>query len=76
MSAIDAGYRHFDTAWIYKCEAAVGRGLKQKIDDGTVKREDLFVVTKVITLLFPHYSLNYICITITILKNIHVLWSA
>ncbi|XP_070210488.1 aldo-keto reductase family 1 member B7-like [Littorina saxatilis] len=45
-AGIDAGYRHIDTAWVYQCEAAVGKGIKRKIDDGTVRREDLFVVSK------------------------------
>ncbi|XP_073964689.1 aldo-keto reductase AKR2E4-like [Choristoneura fumiferana] len=44
--AIDAGYRHIDTAHIYDTETQVGRAIKKKISDGTVKREDLFVTTK------------------------------
>jgi len=44
--AIAAGYRHIDGARIYENEQEVGAGIKAKIDDGTVKREDLFVVTK------------------------------
>jgi len=46
IDAIDAGYRHIDTALIYENEVEVGAGIKAKIDDGTVKREDLFVTTK------------------------------
>lgn len=41
--ALDAGYRHIDTAWIYKVEDQVGRGLK----GSEVKREDIFITTKV-----------------------------
>lgn len=44
--AIEVGYRHIDTAAIYKNEEAVGRGIKRAIDDGLVDREDLFVTTK------------------------------
>ncbi|XP_071498611.1 aldo-keto reductase family 1 member B7-like [Diadema antillarum] len=45
-AAIDCGYRHIDTAFIYGNEAEVGKAIKTKIDDGTIKREDLFVTTK------------------------------
>lgn len=44
--AIDIGYRHFDCAWIYGNEKEIGDGIREKIKDGTVKREDLFITTK------------------------------
>ena len=41
--AVDAGYRHIDTASIYKNEEGVGIGVKE----ASVAREELFVVSKV-----------------------------
>lgn len=43
LEAIKAGYRHIDTAAIYGNEEAVGRA----INESGVKREDLFITTKV-----------------------------
>lgn len=40
--ALEAGYRHIDTAYAYGNEESVGKAIK----DSGVKREDIFVVTK------------------------------
>lgn len=44
--AIDVGYRHFDTAYLYENEEVVGQAIASKIADGVVKREEIFIVTK------------------------------
>ncbi|VDN43601.1 unnamed protein product [Gongylonema pulchrum] len=46
-AAIDAGYRLFDTAYLYQTEEGVGEGLAQCIKHGKIRREDIFVTTKV-----------------------------
>ena len=45
--ALRIGYRHIDTAWIYKNEAAVGAGIRDAVDEGTVRREDVWLTTKI-----------------------------
>ncbi|VCX40979.1 unnamed protein product, partial [Gulo gulo] len=45
--AIDVGYRHIDSAYLYQNEEEIGRAIREKIADGTVKREDIFYTTKV-----------------------------
>lgn len=47
--ALRDGYRLIDTARIYGNETGVGRGIKKAIDEGLVKREDIFVTTKMWT---------------------------
>lgn len=47
LLALEAGYRHIDTASIYQNEEYVGQGLADAIEKGVVKREDVFVTTKV-----------------------------
>ncbi|XP_034107324.1 aldo-keto reductase family 1 member B1 isoform X1 [Drosophila nasuta] len=44
--AIDIGYRHLDTAFFYQNEAEVGQSIRDKIAEGVVKREDIFLTTK------------------------------
>jgi D-xylose reductase len=55
--AIKVGFRHFDAACDYGNEVEVGLGVKKAIDEGIVKREDLFITSKVL-LLFLFCSLH------------------
>ena len=45
--AIEAGYRLFDCAAVYGNEDLIGEVFKAAFDKGTVKREELFITTKV-----------------------------
>ncbi|XP_058138451.1 aldo-keto reductase family 1 member C23-like protein isoform X2 [Dasypus novemcinctus] len=44
--AIDAGFHHIDSAYLYGNEEEVGQAIRSKIADGTVKREDIFYTSK------------------------------
>ncbi|XP_012062185.1 PREDICTED: aldose reductase-like, partial [Atta cephalotes] len=44
--AIDLGYRHIDTAFFYGNEKEIGEAIRDKIEDSSVTREDLFITTK------------------------------
>ncbi|CAL2238526.1 unnamed protein product [Prunus armeniaca] len=46
INAINIGYRHFDCPADYKNEAEVGEALAGAFSTGLVKREDLFITTK------------------------------
>lgn len=51
-AAIDIGYRHIDTAAVYRNEQGVGQGIKTVLSQGTLSRDELFVTTK----LWPGFS--------------------
>jgi diketogulonate reductase-like aldo/keto reductase len=44
--AIDAGSRHIATAYSYQVEEEVGLAIQSKIEDGTLKRDDIFLTSK------------------------------
>lgn len=44
--ALEAGYRHIDAAPVYLNEKTIGKVLKEWLDSGKVKREELFITTK------------------------------
>ena len=45
--ALDVGYRHIDTAVSYQNETGIGDVLSEFVQTGKVRREDVFVTTKV-----------------------------
>ena len=45
--ALRIGYRHIDTAWIYRNEAAVGDGIRDAIEAGHVARDQIWLTTKI-----------------------------
>lgn len=46
VEAVEIGYRHFDCAAIYGNEAEVGRAIRHVIDEGRVKRDQLWITSK------------------------------
>ncbi|XP_053261210.1 aldo-keto reductase family 1 member C3-like isoform X1 [Podarcis raffonei] len=44
--AIEFGFRLIDSAYVYETEEHMGRAIRAKIADGTIKREDIFYTGK------------------------------
>ncbi|KAH7304826.1 alcohol dehydrogenase [Rhexocercosporidium sp. MPI-PUGE-AT-0058] len=48
IHALNAGYRHLDCAWFYQNEEEVGSAMREFLSaNPSVKREDIFITTKV-----------------------------
>lgn len=45
-AALEIGYRHIDCAPVYGNEKVIGKVLREWMESGKVKREDLFITTK------------------------------
>eukprot|EP01018_Ginkgo_biloba_P024804 Gb_31079 [translate_table: standard] len=45
-TALQVGYRHFDTASVYGSEPALGEALNDAFQSGVVKRDEVFVTSK------------------------------
>lgn len=48
-AAIDAGCRLFDSAWLYRNEALFGAALSEKLKSSGLKRQDVFITSKIRT---------------------------
>ncbi|WP_299176533.1 aldo/keto reductase [uncultured Neptuniibacter sp.] len=46
ISALELGYRHIDCAAVYGNEAEIGQALRQCMNTGIVKREELWITSK------------------------------
>jgi len=46
LAAIDAGYRLIDTAYVYGNETVIGEALQEAFNAKKVKREEMFITTK------------------------------
>ena len=55
-NAIKNGYRLIDTALIYENEENVGNAIKKAIQDGIVKRDELFITTKLLASGISNYE--------------------
>jgi len=42
----EIGYRHMDTSTLFENEAQVGKAISNAIEKGKVKREELFITSK------------------------------
>jgi len=70
MEAIDAGYRHLDCAYVYGNEAEIGEAITAKIAEGKVKREDLFITSKLWNTYHSHSRVSE-CLNLT-LNNLQI----
>ena len=45
-TALEVGFRHFDCAERYRNEEAIGQAMQEVFKGGAIKREDVFITTK------------------------------
>jgi aldehyde reductase len=69
-NAIDVGYRHLDCAYAYQNEEEVGEAIAEKIAEGKIKREDLFITSKLWNTFHSHDKVTE-CLKAT-LKNLRL----
>lgn len=59
--ALKIGYRHIDTAYLYGNESIIGKVLKEKLEDKTIQREDIFLTTKLWSIYHEPDMVKYAC---------------
>ncbi|XP_065360472.1 1,5-anhydro-D-fructose reductase-like isoform X2 [Calliphora vicina] len=59
--ALKIGYRHIDTAYLYRNEMLIGKILKETFEENTIKREELFLVTKLWCTYHESKMVKYAC---------------
>jgi aldehyde reductase len=57
-AAVEVGYRHIDCAFVYGNEEEIGKTLKELFNAGTVKREELFITSKLWNTFHSHDSIK------------------
>lgn len=59
--ALNIGYRHIDTAYLYRNESIIGEILREKFENKTIKREEIFLVTKLWNIYHEPKMVKYAC---------------
>lgn len=63
-------YRLIDCAAGYGNQAEVGQALKEIFDEGTVKREDLFIVSKLFQTHHGERFVRHLCVRLPVTRKV------
>ncbi|XP_026845244.1 aldo-keto reductase family 1 member C15 isoform X2 [Drosophila persimilis] len=59
--ALESGYRHIDTAYLYRNEGLIGKVLRGLISERKIKRSEVFLVTKLWDIYHEPERVRYAC---------------